>query len=183
MCWNHVCAPRPAHTVPFLSRLPPRSQPTQLKAKRPPLCIQFQGQLPTLLSPGLSSQTLVHGPGQAGPPLLTHTTSTAVTAEDKEGPGNLPWKYRAGQRQDQTSGLSVCPGDSTLTSPGVATHRKNLRSSRRHPDQDLQGTVEETCGGSQHRTLSPPNTSPSSLAASLCDIEPVLSPVPGSPVS
>lgn len=34
----------------------------------------------------------------------------AVTAEDKEGPGNLPWKYQVRQRQDQTSGLSVCPG-------------------------------------------------------------------------
>lgn len=175
---SQTCSHRP---LPL--KAPTKITTNTAESKAPPLCIQFQGQLPTLLSPGLSSQTLVHGPGQAGPPLLTHTTSTAVTAEDKEGPGNLPWKYRAGQRQDQTSGLSVCPGDSTLTSPGVATHRKNLRSSRRHPDQDLQGTVEESCGGSQHRALSPPNTSPSSLAASLCDIEPVLSPVPGSPVS
>lgn len=54
--------PDPVHTVPFLSRLPPRSHP---KSKALPLCIQFQGQLPTLLNPGLSSQTLVHGAGQA----------------------------------------------------------------------------------------------------------------------
>lgn len=50
--------PDTAHTVPFLSRLHQDHNQHSWKQS-----IQFQGQLPTLLSPVLSSQTLEQGAG------------------------------------------------------------------------------------------------------------------------
>lgn len=54
--------------------------------------------------------------------------------------------------------LSQC--ESMPTTPEVATDNKNPRASHRHSDQGWQGTLEETYGGFQGRTLSP---SPKSL--------------------